>query len=79
MEILTSPAEPKPLFVPSLESVAVCLLSQDGSHGLCFNLCGFSMVEILIFNFFFFFNKSRGEKSVVMHLCTHKMYVCIFR
>lgn len=36
MEILTSAAPPKPLFVPSLETAAAHPLSLGGSHGLCF-------------------------------------------
>lgn len=43
MEILTSAAPPKPLFVPSLETAAAHPLSLDGSHGLCFTQRLFSI------------------------------------
>lgn len=84
MEILTSPAPPKPcLFLPQSLSLS-CLLSQDGSHGLRFNLWVFSMaahmVEILIF---VSPPHPQAGGEVVCYaclpLCTHKIYVCIFR
>lgn len=88
MEILTSAAPPKPLFVPPLETAAACVLSQDGSQGLAFTLCLFFFfsvaayrVKILIFFLTFLFARSLGGEKALSYaclpLCTHKM--CVFR